>query len=195
MHPPGKYARVAELIGGIGAHVLELAGVGPGTKVLDVACGTGHASIPAAQAGARATGLDPSPELLEVARERAADYMVEVEWVEGDPQDLPFEAASFDAVVSTFGHMFAPDHERTAAELRRVCRAGGSIAVACWTPAASLDGDERATMWGTEEHIAALLGPGKFRRETLDLEQELGDLRDDPTLSFSGEYLLAVIPT
>ena len=87
---------------------MERAGVEPGMDVLDVACGTGNATIPAAQAGARVTGLDFSPDLLEIARERSADAMVEIEWVEGDAQELPFEDASFDRVVSVFGHMFAP---------------------------------------------------------------------------------------
>ena len=92
--------------------------------VLDVACGTGNATIPAARAGARVTGLDFAPGLLEIARERAADAMVEIDFVEGDAQELPFDDASFDRVVSTFGHMFAPDHSATAAEMKRVLRPG-----------------------------------------------------------------------
>ena len=97
---------------------VERAGVEPGMDLLDVACGTGNATIPAARDGARVKGLDFSPDLLAIARERAADAMVEVDWIEGDAQELPFEDASFDRVISTFGHMFAPDHGRTAAEMR-----------------------------------------------------------------------------
>ena len=93
-------------------------------EVLDVACGTGNATLPAARAGARVTGLDFAPGLLEIARERAADAMVEVDFVEGDAQALPFEDGSFDRVVSTFGHMFAPDHRRAADEMKRVQRPG-----------------------------------------------------------------------
>src|SRR5215217_5822160 len=130
----GNYAAVAERITQAGELVVERAGVEPGMDVLDVACGTGNASIPAAKAGARVTGLDFAPPLLEIARERSADAMVEIDFLEGDAQELPFEDASFDRVVSTFGHMFAPDHERTAGELLRVCRPGGTIATACWTP-------------------------------------------------------------
>ena len=134
----GNYAAVAEKISDAGELVIERSGLEPGMDVLDVACGTGNATIPAARAGARVTGLDFSPELLEIARERGSDAMVEVEWVEGDAQDLSFEDASFDRVISTFGHMFAPDHRRTADEMRRVCRPGGTIATACWTPEGSI---------------------------------------------------------
>ena len=134
----GNYAAVAEKISQAGELVIERSGLEPGMDVLDVACGTGNATIPAARAGARVTGLDFSPELLEIARERGSDAMVEVEWVEGDAQELAFEDASFDRVISTFGHMFAPDHRRTADEMRRVCRPGGTIATACWTPEGSI---------------------------------------------------------
>src|SRR5215210_669854 len=108
----GNYAAVAERISQVGELVIERSGLEPGMELLDVACGTGNATIPAARAGARATGLDFSPDLLAIARERASDAMVEVDWVEGDAQELPFEGARFDRVVSTFGHMFAPDHRR-----------------------------------------------------------------------------------
>ena len=154
--------------------------------VLDVACGTGNATIPAAREGARATGLDFSPELLAIARERAADAMVEVDWVEGDAQQLPFADASFDRVISTFGHMFAPDHEPTAAEMRRVCRPSGTIAVACWTPEGSIGRMFRAIaelvppppggtppiLWGTEEHVRELLGDGECERHEIEWEDE-----------------------
>ena len=134
----GNYAAVAERISQAGELVIERSGLEPGMDLLDVACGTGNATIPAAREGARVTGLDFSPELLEIARERASDAMVEVEWIEGDAQELPFDDASFDRVISTFGHMFAPDHARAAAEMLRVCRPGGTIAVACWTPEGSI---------------------------------------------------------
>jgi SAM-dependent methyltransferase len=170
----GNYAAVAERISDSGELAVERMGVEPGMDVLDVACGTGNATIPAAQAGARVTGVDFSPDLLAIARERAADAMVEVDWVEGDVQELPFDDASFDRLISTFGHMFAPDHERTAAEMRRVCRPGGRIAVACWTPEGSIGRMFRALaelvppppggtppiLWGTEEHSRELLGDG-----------------------------------
>jgi SAM-dependent methyltransferase len=154
--------------------------------LLDVACGTGNASIPAANAGARVTGLDFSPELLEIARERAADAMVEIDFVEGDAQELPFEDDSFDRVVSTFGHMFAPDHERTAAEMKRVLRPGGVIAFACWTPEGSIGrmfrtlaelippppGGTPPILWGTEQHVRELLGDAQFERREIEWQDE-----------------------
>ena len=137
-----KLARNAELIGNVGRRLIELAGVQPGMTLLDVACGTGNAAIPAAQSGARVVGLDPSADMLSVARERAADYMIEVDWVEGDPRKLPFGNASFDRLVSVFG----PDDDRIAEEMRRVCRPGGAIAVAGWDGVVAADVVERGTL-------------------------------------------------
>jgi len=174
----GDYAAVAERISDAGELIVERAGIEPGMDVLDVACGTGNATIPAARAGARVTGLDFAPALLEIARERCADAMVEIDFLEGDAQELPFEDASFDRVVSVFGHMFAPDHRRTADEMKRVLRPGGAIAVACWaadgpmgrmarTTAELLPpppGTEPPALWGTEEHVREMwgdAGPGQ----------------------------------
>jgi ubiquinone/menaquinone biosynthesis C-methylase UbiE len=182
----GNYAAVAERIAQSGELVVERAGVEPGMDLLDVACGTGNASIPAANAGARVTGLDFSPELLEIARERAADAMVEIDFVEGDAQELPFEDDSFDRVVSTFGHMFAPDHERTAAEMKRVLRPAGVIAFACWTPEGSIGrmfrtlaelippppGGTPLILWGTEQHVRDLLGEAQFERHEIEWQDE-----------------------
>lgn len=182
----GNYAAVAERISEVGELVVERAGVEPRMELLDVACGAGNATIPAAREGARVTGLDFSPGLLAVARERAADAMVEIDWVEGDAQELPFDDARFDRVISTFGHMFAPDHQRTAAEMRRVCRPGGTIAIACWTPEGSIGrmfrvtaellppppGGEPPILWGTEQHIRELLGDGEFERHEVEWKDE-----------------------
>jgi ubiquinone/menaquinone biosynthesis C-methylase UbiE len=112
----GDYGAVAENVTGVGDTTVERAGIEAGMEVLDVACGTGNATIPAARLGARVTGLDFQPDLMETARALAAEAGVDVELVEGDAQDLPFEDASFDRVISALGHMFAPDHERMAAE-------------------------------------------------------------------------------
>jgi ubiquinone/menaquinone biosynthesis C-methylase UbiE len=181
----GNYAAVAERISNVGELVVERAGVEPGMELLDVACGAGNATIPAAREGARVTGLDFSPDLLAIARERAADAMVEIDWVEGDAQELPFDDASFDRVISTFGHMFAPDHQRTGAEMRRVCRPGGSIAVACWVPDGAIGRMFRVTaellppppgqpphLWGTEDHIRELLGDAEFERHEVEWTDE-----------------------
>jgi ubiquinone/menaquinone biosynthesis C-methylase UbiE len=176
----GHYAAAAEQITAIGEEIVERAAVEPGMEVLDVACGAGNATIPAARAGARVTGLEPSPDLLAVARERAADAMVEVEWVEAHTQDMPFEDGSFDRVVSTFGHMFAPDQHRTAEEMKRVCREGGAIAVACWRPDGAIgrmlpvitELSPPPTLWGTEEHVTGLLGEAEFEWRELEWRDE-----------------------
>jgi len=178
----GNYAAIADKISAVGELIVERAGIEPGMEVLDLACGTGNATIPAARAGARVTGLDLSPALLAIARERAADAMVEVDWVEGDAMSLPFEDDSFDRVISTFGHMFAPDHARTANEMRRVCRPGGAIGVCCWTPAGGIghmfrtvaalvpppQGAPSPLLWGTEEHVLDLLGEADFDHEEVE---------------------------
>jgi ubiquinone/menaquinone biosynthesis C-methylase UbiE len=182
----GNYAAVAERIAGTGELVVERAGVEPGMEVLDVACGTGNATIPAAKAGARVTGLDFAPRLLEVARERASDAMVEIDFVEGDAQEMPWDDASFDRVVSVFGHMFAPDHQRTAAEMRRVLRPGGVIAFACWRPDGSIGrmfktiaelvppppGGQPPALWGTEDYVRELLGEAEFERHEIEWRDE-----------------------
>ena len=177
----GDYASVADKILDAGDVLVDKAGIEPGQDVLDVACGTGNATVPAARVGARVTGLDFAPALLAIARERGADAMVEVEWVEGDAQALPFEDASFDRVISVFGHMFAPDHERTAAELLRVVRPGGRVAIACWTPSGNIGGmfktiasvnppppgAQSPLLWGTEDHVRNLLGDAEFSRHEI----------------------------
>jgi SAM-dependent methyltransferase len=172
MWEAGNFAAVAERILESGELVVDRAGIEPGMEVLDVACGSGNATLPAAKAGARVTGLDFAPGLLEIARERAADAMVEIDFIEGDAQQLPFDDASFDRVVSTFGHMFAPDHRRTADEMKRVLKPGGVIAVACWMPEGATGrmfrvtadllppppGGEPPVLWGTEDHVREMWG-------------------------------------
>jgi ubiquinone/menaquinone biosynthesis C-methylase UbiE len=178
MWDAGNFAAVAERILESGELVVDRAGVEPGMEVLDVACGTGNATLPAARAGGRVTGLDFAPGLLEIARERAADAMLEIDFIEGDAQALPFGDASFDRVVSTFGHMFVPDHRRTADEMKRVLKPGGVIAVACWTPEGSIGrmfmaigglippppGFQPPLLWGTEDHVRDMWGDAEFER-------------------------------
>jgi len=150
----------------------------PGTKVLDVACGTGNQSIPAARAGAEVIGLDIATNLLEQARKRAADEKLKIEFVEGDAEKLPYDAARFDVVVSMFGAMFAPRPEVVASELLRVCRPGGLIAMGNWTPdgfvgqmfkitsrhAPPPPGVPAPSLWGDEKVVTERLG-GKTRLE------------------------------
>jgi SAM-dependent methyltransferase len=178
----GDFHAVSEKIATAGETLVEAAGIEPGMDVLDVGCGTGNATIPAAKLAARVTGLDASPGLIEVAREKGADAMVEVDWIVGDAQAMPFEDDSFDRVISIFGHMFAPDHRAAADELKRVCRPGGRIAIACWTPEGTIgqmfkrmstlnppEGFQPPVLWGTEDHVRELLGDGaQFARRDVE---------------------------
>ena len=116
------------------ARLVKFAGIKPGQRVLDVACGTGVVAVTAARAGAQVTGLDLTPELIAVARENARLAAVSVDWHEGDVEKLPFDAESFDVVVSQYGHMFAPRPEVAVSEMLRVLRAGGTIAFSTWPP-------------------------------------------------------------
>lgn len=118
----------------VGDHLTRTVEIAAGERVLDVACGTGNAAIPAAQAGGEVVGLDLTPELLDVAQKRADAVGVEVDLQVGDAEGLPFEDASFDVVLSTFGCMFAPRHEVVAGELARVLRPGGRLGIVSWTP-------------------------------------------------------------
>jgi SAM-dependent methyltransferase len=116
------------------ARLVKRAGVCAGQNVLDVCCGTGVVSVTAARLGARVTGLDLTPELLERARENARIGNLEIDWHEGDVEKLPFADASFDVVMSQFGHIFAPRPEVAIAEMLRVLKPGGTIAFSTWPP-------------------------------------------------------------
>src|SRR5688572_21440922 len=118
----------------LGPRLVDAAGIGPGMRVLDVAAGTGNASLPAAIAGADVVASDLTPELLEAGRARADAAGLTLEWAEADAENLPFEDASFDVVMSSIGAMFAPHHQQVADELLRVCRPGGTIGMLNWTP-------------------------------------------------------------
>ena len=116
------------------ARLVRHARIQSGQRVLDAACGTGVVAVTAARKGARVTGLDLTPALLERARENGRIAEVDIEWREGDVENLPFENASFDAVVSQFGHIFAPRPEVAIAEMLRVLKPGGTIAFSTWPP-------------------------------------------------------------
>ena len=170
----GNFDSIAQMFPAAGQRLAERAQIEPGMRVLDVACGTGAVTIPAALAGGACTGLDITPELLAVAQQHATEAGVDIEFVEGDAEELPFEDASFDRVVSQYGVMFAPRHEVAAAELARVCRPGGQILVASWTPDGMV-GDmfklmapnmppppsfaKPPLLWGVEDHVRSLLEP------------------------------------
>jgi SAM-dependent methyltransferase len=116
------------------AQLVSFARIRAGQDVLDVACGTGVVSVTAARRGARVTGIDLTPELLEHARENSQTASVSVDWHEGDVEQLPFGDAAFDVVVSQFGHMFAPRPAVALAEMLRVLKPGGTIAFSTWPP-------------------------------------------------------------
>ena len=186
---------MAERIGEVGEFCVERSGLEPGMEVLDVACGTGNATIPAARAGARVTGLDSHPDLLATARERAADAMVEVDWVLGDVQEMPFADDSFDRVLSTFGHMFAPDQQRTAREMKRVTRPDGRIVTCSWTPEGAVGrmlrtlGATPPLAWGSEEHVSELLGDAEFERHEVEWTDESVERYADFMLEAFGPLL------
>src|SRR5262245_23236609 len=169
----GDYPNAARQIAEVGETTIERAAIEPDDVVLDVACGAGNATIPAAKLAARTVGLDITPELMEAGQSRAAEAGVEIEWVEGDAQDLPFDEGSFDVVTSVFGCMFAPDHAKTASELARVLKPGGRLVVAAWRPEGNVgrmfgtivqhlppppDGFQPPPLWGTEQHVRGIFG-------------------------------------
>ena len=158
----------------------------PGMRVLDVACGTGNQSIPAARAGAQVTGLDIAPNLLEQARQRAASESLKIEFIEGDAEKLPYPAGQFDLVLSMFGAMFAPRPEVVASELKRVCRPGGLIAMGNWTPegfvgqmfqitarhAPPPPGMLPPSLWGIGKVVAERLGSGEGKIARLQTSKQ-----------------------
>jgi SAM-dependent methyltransferase len=130
----GDFSVVAARIVYQAEQLCETADLQAGWRVLDVATGSGNAALAAARRGCQAVGIDYVPALLERGMIRAAAEHLSVEFLEGDAEQLPFPDAAFDAVVSIYGVMFAPNHRRAASELARVCRPGGRITLACWTP-------------------------------------------------------------
>jgi SAM-dependent methyltransferase len=170
----GDWDGFSSLITPVGELVLERSAIEPGMRLLDVGTGTGgNVAIPAALMGADVVGADLTPELFEHARRRATAAGVNVEWVEADAQEMPFDDASFDRVISTFGAMFAADHARTAAELVRVCAHGGRIVMTTWINdgfAGELfkltgsfmppppPGVQPPPLWGVEEHVQDAFG-------------------------------------
>jgi SAM-dependent methyltransferase len=118
----------------VAAKLVKHAKMHPGQRVLDVCCGTGVVAVTAARVGARVTGLDLTPELLERAKENSQTAGAEIDWREGDVESLPFADGAFDVVLSQFGHIFAPRPEVAVAEMLRVLKPGGTIAFATWPP-------------------------------------------------------------
>jgi SAM-dependent methyltransferase len=169
----GDFAVVGTTLQIVGEMLAEAADVCAGERVLDVAAGNGNATLAAARRYADVTSTDYVPELLEKGRRRAEAEGLVVEFEVADAEALPYDIASFDVVLSTFGVMFTPDHARAAREMLRVVRPGGRIAMANWTPEGFIGrlfkiigayvpppaGVRSPALWGTEAHLVSLLGP------------------------------------
>lgn len=183
-----SYERLAETFAPIHDRIVALLAPGPGVRLLDVACGTGGVALRAARTGADVVGIDISAEQIEKARRAAADAGLAIRFDEGDAQELPYAGAEFDAVASAFGMVFAPDHERAANELARVCWPAGRLAFTAWqkdawsdlheTAGRTLSPEADAREWSQEEHIRELLGEAfelEFQTGTWRIEAESGD--------------------
>ncbi len=181
----GDYHRFAkETVWELGPILVEACGISPGQRVLDVAAGTGNTAIRAAEAGGRVVASDLTPENFEAGRREARARGVELEWVEADAEALPFGSGEFDVVTSSFGAIFAPDHQAVANQMLRVCRPGGTIGMINFRPeglAAEFfeifgryapPPPPRALppiMWGSEEHVQELFGD---RVESLEMTRK-----------------------
>lgn len=178
----GPFEDIAETLADVHDTVVDRLDPQPGERFIDLACGTGQLAERVARRGARATGVDFAPSLVETARRRAAEAGLEIDYRVGDCEDLAdFDDGAFDAAASTFGVMFAPDHTASSRELARVVRPGGRITIASWSPTGTV-ADMFATLaqfqpppppeagrplaWGDAEYVQALLG------DTFDLRFE-----------------------
>jgi ubiquinone/menaquinone biosynthesis C-methylase UbiE len=168
----GDFSMVGSRIVLTSERLADAAELRAGSTVLDVACGSGNATIAAARHGTHAVGVDYVPELLDDARARAAAEGLDVEFHVGDAEALPVADSSFDAVLSVFGTMFAPDHQKTADEIVRAAKPGATVALASWTPDGFLGemfgvitshvpapaGVPSPMLWGREDHLVELFG-------------------------------------
>lgn len=166
----GDFAEVATTIVSAAERLVDEADLRSGWQVLDVATGSGNAAIAAARLGCAVTGCDYVPELLERGRERARAERLEIDFVVGDAEELPFGEEAFDAVISIYGAMFAPRQEQVAAEMIRVSRPGGAVALASWTPEGFIGamfktigarvpppaGIRSPMLWGTENRLGEI---------------------------------------
>lgn len=170
----GDYALVGSTLQIVGESLCEALDLRAGQRVLDVAAGNGNASLAAARRWCEVTSTDYVPALLARGKARAAANGFTIAFQEADAENLPFDDASFDAVVSTYGVMFTPDQDKAAAEMLRVCRSGGKIGLANWTPQGFIGqmfktlgrylpppaGTKSPALWGTRERLAELFGRG-----------------------------------
>jgi len=172
MWASGDFHAVAALIQPVAEDLCEAVDLRADWRVLDVATGSGNAALAAARRGCDVVGIDYVPALLARGRRRAEAEGLDIDLVEGDAESIPFPDASFDAVVSVYGAMFAPNHEKTFAELARVCRPGGRIGLATWTPDGFIGemlkvvsahvppapGVASPLLWGTKAYVGSMFG-------------------------------------
>lgn len=177
----GDFDRIATTYADGASEFIDRLKIEPGTRLLDVACGSGNLSVPAARAGAAVTGVDIAVNLLETARRRAAVQGLSMKFDEGDAEGMPYGDGSFDTVVSMFGAMFAPRPGMVAGEMLRVCRPGGTIAMANWTPTSFIGSMFRITagyvpppagmpsplLWGDEKTVRERFGDGAAEIEMI----------------------------
>jgi 2-polyprenyl-3-methyl-5-hydroxy-6-metoxy-1,4-benzoquinol methylase len=181
----GDFGKIAESFTHGAAQFVERLNLKPGMRVLDAACGSGNQSLPAARAGSEVVGIDIVPNLLEQAQKRAEAENLKIKFGEYDVENMPFENGEFDVVMSMFGAMFAPRPELVSAELVRVCRPGGVIALANWTPEGFIGKMFKTTgkhvappanmpsplLWGDEQTVLSRLGESvtnvKFERHSI----------------------------
>ena len=193
----GDWDVVAEKIIDVGPRLIDRVGIEPGMRVLDVGTGSGsNVAIPAAQRGGEVVGVDLTDAWFDAGRRRAADAGVEVEWVVGDAEALPFADGSFDRVLSTFGHMFAPNHRQAAQELVRVCKPGGTIGFTTWTMTGYSgqlfrtigahappppEGAGVPPQWADRDHVREMLAPlePEFAEDDVLYEWESSDALAD----------------
>jgi SAM-dependent methyltransferase len=199
----GDFGVVARTISGGAEAFIDRLAIPPGTRVLDVACGTGNTAIPLARRGAIVTGVDIATNLLVQARERAAAEHVAATFDEGDAEELPYPDGSFDAITTMFGAMFAPRPERVAAEFARVLRPGGRLAMANWNPssfsgqmfrvggrhAAPAPGLPPPVLWGDDATVRERLASGFTDIDTSLIRIDF-DLPSNPagTVEFFRKY-------
>jgi ubiquinone/menaquinone biosynthesis C-methylase UbiE len=184
----GDYAVIGTTLQLVGELLAEACDLRYDERVLDVAAGNGNATLAAARRGCRVTSTDYVSALLDCGAERVAAERLDVEFQVADAEALPFEEGSFDAVLSTFGVMFTPDQEKAATELARVCRSGGRIGLANWTPAGFVGqmftilgrhvppptGLKPPSLWGVEPHLRTLFGT---QAVTIDVTPRLFNFR------------------
>lgn len=200
----GDFSMVGTHVNFTSERLAEALEIMPGERVLDIACGSGNGAIAAARRSwVPVVGADFVPALLERGRERVAAERLEVEFVEADAQQMPFDDGAFDVTMSIYGAMFAPDQERTASELLRVTNSGGRIGMANWVPDSGVGemfltivkhtggpppGMVPPVLWGTEDRLRELFGDGIAELRTERLKARMTFRSADHYLDFFRTY-------